>query len=133
VAVAGDSASVVLPPTDSVTLAARHLKDLPTGDRTPLPDGLRTARDVVDRAGPAACTVVLVTDGRANVADGSPTERTRTAAAGLAETGADVVVVKAGDGVGVTDVVLEATDGVAISLSSLTAERVDATLGTQPG
>jgi len=43
VAFAGTDAEVLLPPTDSVTLAARHLKSLPTGDRTPLPAGLRTA------------------------------------------------------------------------------------------
>jgi magnesium chelatase subunit D len=34
---AGEDAEVVLPPTDSVTMAARHLKELPTADRTPLP------------------------------------------------------------------------------------------------
>ncbi|WP_247009550.1 ATP-binding protein [Halorientalis litorea] len=127
VAVAGDSADVVLPPTDSVSLAARHLKDLPTGDRTPLPDGLRTAAEVLDRADPASAVVVLVTDGRANVADGSPTAETRRAARELADRDASLLLVDAGDdGVGVTDHVLDATDGRRVPLSALSADRVDA-------
>jgi magnesium chelatase subunit D len=125
---AGDRSEVVLPPTDSVTLAARHLKDLPTGDRTPLPDGLRTAGEVLARADPAASVVVLVSDGRANVAEGSPTGETRTAARVLAETGARVVVVDAGDGdrAGLLDVVTETTDGERVPLSALSPERVTA-------
>ncbi|WP_136715577.1 ATP-binding protein [Halorientalis salina] len=133
VAVAGESADVVLPPTDSVTLAARHLKDLPTGDRTPLPDGLRTAGEVIDRADPTACVVVLVTDGKANVADGSPTARTRDAAAALAERDAKVLVVDSGDGdrAGVTDIVLDATGGDRVPLEHLAAEHLDAAVGDQ--
>ncbi|WP_336002695.1 VWA domain-containing protein [Halorientalis halophila] len=130
VAVAGDSAEVVLPPTDSVSHAARHLKDLPTGDRTPLPDGLRTARSVVERTDPAASVIVLVSDGRANVADGSPTAATRTAARELASLDATVVVVDAGDGgrAGVLDVVCDATDAERVPLSALSPERVAATV-----
>jgi len=133
VAVAGDSADVVLPPTDSATLAARHLKDLPTGDRTPLPDGLRTASEVIDRADPDACVVVLVTDGRANVADGSPTARTRDAARALAEQNAHVVVVDTSDGdrAGVTDIVIDETDGDRVPLSVLSAARLDEVVGGQ--
>jgi magnesium chelatase subunit D len=133
VAVAGDDADVVLPPTDSVTLAARHLKELPTGDRTPLPDGLRTAGEVIDQADPTACVVVLVTDGKANVADGSPTARTRDAAAALAERDAQVLVVDSGDGdrAGVTDIVLDATGGDRVPLDGLAAEHLDAAVGDQ--
>jgi magnesium chelatase subunit D len=131
VAFAGDEAEVLLPPTDSVTLAARHLKDLPTGDRTPLPAGLRTAREVVDQADPAASVVVLVTDGRANVADGSPIEATRAAARSLADTGTHTVVVDAGedDHPGVAGVVADVTDGQRVPLAALTAERVDTVAG----
>ncbi|WP_323674175.1 VWA domain-containing protein [Halorubellus sp. PRR65] len=132
VAFAGDDASVLLPPTDSVTLAARHLKDLPTGDRTPLPAGLRTAGDVLERAAPAASVVVLVSDGRANVADGSPTRETRDAAARLRAAGSHVVVVDAGsDGerAALTTAIAEETDGERVPLDALTAERVDAAVG----
>ena len=127
VAFAGEEADVLLPPTDSVTLAARHLKELPTGDRTPLPSGLRTAGDVLDRADPGASVVVLVTDGRANVADGSPTDETREAARRLREFDPHVVVVDAGDGdrSGVTGLVADETDAERVPLSALSAERIE--------
>ncbi|WP_225334385.1 ATP-binding protein [Halomicrobium urmianum] len=126
VAFAGEGADVVLPPTDSVSLAARHLKDLPTGDRTPLPAGLSTASEVLDRAEPDAGIVVLVTDGRANAADGSPVEATRDAARGLAETADATLVVDAGDGrAGLIDVVATETGASVVPLSALSAESVD--------
>jgi len=125
VAVAGDAAEVLLPPTDSVTLAARHLKQLPTGDRTPLPDGLDTATRLVTRSDADAGLVVVVTDGRANVAEGSPTAATRAAAGRLAESDASVVLVDAGDGgAGVTGVIEAETGGRRIPLSELTADVV---------
>lgn len=129
VAFAGDGADVLLPPTDSVSLAARHLKDLPTGDRTPLPAGLRTARRVLDRANPAASVVVLVTDGRANVADESPVSETREAAETLADSDTQILVVDASNGeqTGVTGAIIEETGGECIPLSALSAERIDAT------
>jgi len=131
VAFAGTDAEVLLPPTDSVTLAARHLKDLPTGDRTPLPAGIDAAREVVERADPAASVVVVVSDGRANVGEGSPIEATRAAARRLAETGASVLVVDADEGQrGVLDRVVAATDGRRVALSALTADRVDAVAGS---
>ncbi|MEZ3117441.1 VWA domain-containing protein [Halobaculum sp. MBLA0147] len=74
---AGETAEVVLPPTDSVDLAARHLKSLPTGDRTPLPAGLRATERVLTRADADSAVVVCLTDGRATatgraVGDGQP-------------------------------------------------------------
>ncbi|MFD1564610.1 VWA domain-containing protein [Haloarchaeobius amylolyticus] len=128
VAFAGEDADVLLPPTDSVSLAARHLKDLPSGDRTPLPAGLETSRQVLERADTDAAVVVLVTDGRANVADGSPTEATRTAARALAADDTRVVVVDAGDDsrAGLSELVASETDGELVDLSTLSVERVRA-------
>jgi magnesium chelatase subunit D len=130
VAFAGEDAEVLLPPTDSVTLAARHLKDLPTGDRTPLPAGLRAARDVLDRADPAAGVVVLVTDGRANAA-ANPVADTRAAACELAARDPRVLVVDAGDGdrAALTDLVVEETGADRVALDALSADRVDAAAG----
>ncbi|WP_058993121.1 VWA domain-containing protein [Haloarcula sp. CBA1127] len=130
---AGEGADVVLPPTDSVSLAARHLKDLPTGDRTPLPDGLTAAREVLDRADPDAGVVIVVTDGRANTADGSPVAATRTAARALGEAANRTVVVNAGEAgrAGLLDLVAEETDASVVSLDALTAERVNAVAGDQ--
>ncbi|WP_425498719.1 VWA domain-containing protein [Haloplanus salilacus] len=131
VAFAGEDADVLLPPTDSVTLAARHLKQLPTGDRTPLPAGLRTAGDVIERADPAASVVVLVTDGRANVADGSPVAATRRAADRLSDLDARVLVVDAGSGdrSGLVPEVVERTTGRRVPLDALSADAVDAAAG----
>ncbi|MFC4437203.1 MULTISPECIES: VWA domain-containing protein [Natrialbaceae] len=128
VAFAGEDADVLLPPTDNVGLAARHLKELPSGDRTPLPAGLETARTVLERAETDAAVVVLVTDGRANVADGSPTETTRRAARALRRSGTRVVVVDAGDDsrAGLSELVADETDGDLVPLSSLSAETVRA-------
>ncbi|WP_408959200.1 VWA domain-containing protein [Natrinema sp. 74] len=128
VAFAGEDADVLLPPTDSVSLAARHLKDLPSGDRTPLPAGLETSRQVVERTDTDASVVVLVTDGRANVADGSPTDATRRAARGLAAEDATVVVVDAGDDsrAGLSELVAGETGGEVVSLEALSPETVRA-------
>ncbi|QSW98151.1 VWA domain-containing protein [Haloterrigena alkaliphila] len=128
VAFAGADAEVLLPPTDSVSLAARHLKELPSGDRTPLPAGLETSRRVLERAETDAAVVVLVTDGRANVADGSPTEATRQAARGLAADDATVVVVDAGDDsrAGLSELVAGETGGEVVALEALSPETVRA-------
>jgi len=128
IAFAGEDADVLLPPTDSVSLAARHLKDLPSGDRTPLPAGLETSRQVLERADTDAAVVVLVTDGRANVADGSPTAATRKAARALAMDDTRVVVVDAGDDsrAGLSDLVASETEGEVVDLSRLSVERVRA-------
>lgn len=124
---AGEDADVVLPPTDSVTLAARHLKSLPTGDRTPLPAGLRAADDVLARADPDAAVVVVVTDGRANAGTDQPTADTREAASALADRGANVLVVDAGKGgrAGLVKDVVRASDGERVPLDALTPERID--------
>jgi magnesium chelatase subunit D len=135
VAFAGEDAEVLLPPTDSTELAARHLKDLPVGDRTPLPAGLRTAGEVVERADSDASVVVVVTDGRANVAEGSPTEATRRAARELAARESHVVVVDADedDSAGLTDLVAAETDGERVPLDELTPERVAGAVGRAEG
>ncbi len=121
----GDGAEMLLPPTTSVSLAARQLKELPTADRTPLPDGLRKAAALIERKEPAAATVVLVSDGRANVARGSPTTATRQAAERIAETDASVLVVDAGESrAGVLDIVCETTDARRTPLAALSPESV---------
>ncbi|ELZ02290.1 VWA domain-containing protein [Natrialba aegyptia] len=126
VAFAGDDADVLLPPTHSVSLAARHLKSLPTGDRTPLPAGLETASAVVERADTETAVIVLVTDGKATAADGSPTERTRAAARRLTQTGAELVLVDAGTDsrADLSSLIVNETDGKRVPLSALSAETV---------
>ena len=124
---AGEDADVVLPPTDSVTLAARHLKSLPTGDRTPLPAGLWAADDVLARANPDASVVVVVTDGRANAGTDTPTSDTRKAASALAARGAEVLVVDAGNNerTSLVNDIVTASTGERVPLDALTPARID--------
>ncbi|NLI73395.1 MAG: VWA domain-containing protein [Euryarchaeota archaeon] len=66
-----DSAEMILPPTRSAEYAYQRLDDLPTGGKTPLATALITASEfmnIYSRAHPGEkCSIVLVTDGRANV------------------------------------------------------------------
>lgn len=71
----GQQAEVLLPPTRSLTRAKRSLAALPGGGGTPLASALDATRGLVEglrRAGDTP-VVVLLTDGRANIArDGAP-------------------------------------------------------------
>ena len=74
VAFRGASADLLLPPTRSLTRARRALAELPGGGGTPLAAGLNAARELAEAARGRGRTpfVVVLTDGRANIAaDGS--------------------------------------------------------------
>jgi len=75
IAFRGRSAQLLLPPTRSLVRAKRSLAELPGGGGTPLAAGLQAAMATalqVRRSG-AVPVVVLLTDGRANIAlDGTP-------------------------------------------------------------
>ena len=75
VAFRGTGAEVLLPPTRSLARAKRSLAGLPAGGGTPLASGLDAAHQLalqITRQGESPVVVVL-TDGRANLArDGSP-------------------------------------------------------------
>ncbi|MDY6834261.1 MAG: magnesium chelatase subunit D family protein [Chloroflexota bacterium] len=66
-----ERAEIVLPPTSSLDLAAKRLKELPTGGKTPLPDGLRQGINIIRRErtkNPSIVPIlVLVSDGKGNV------------------------------------------------------------------
>ncbi len=71
----GSGAELLLPPTRSLSRAKRSLAALPGGGSTPLACGLDAAHDLADSVRRRGETpiVVLLTDGRANIArDGSP-------------------------------------------------------------
>ncbi len=92
----GDRADLALPPTRSVDIAATRLQDLPAGGRTPLAEGLLEAARVLRlervRDPRRRPLLVVVTDGRAT-AGLDPVQRSRRAAALLAEDGVTCVVV----------------------------------------
>lgn len=66
-----DYAEVVLPPTSSVELAHKRLKDLPTGGKTPLPLGLLETYKLIKnfhlKCPRMRILLICLSDGRANV------------------------------------------------------------------
>jgi magnesium chelatase subunit ChlD-like protein len=69
-----DRAHLILPPTNSVTLAERALSDIPVGGKTPLSAGLLMAYEVLHREKTLHPNVmpllILLTDGAGNVSMG---------------------------------------------------------------
>jgi magnesium chelatase subunit D len=82
----GQTAELLLPPTRSLVRAKRQLAGLPGGGGTPLAAGIAAAQSLAQQVqrGGATPTVVLLTDGRANVA--------RTGAPGRAAAQADAML-----------------------------------------
>ena len=82
VAFRGEAAEVVLPPTRSLVMAKRRLTGLPGGGGTPLAAGLDAGLDLAIRARRAGsgATLVLLTDGRANIARDTTANRARARA-----------------------------------------------------
>lgn len=70
-----DRAQVVLPPTNSVTLAKTALANIPVGGKTPLSAGLLLAHEVIKREmnlhPDIVPLMILLTDGAGNVSLGS--------------------------------------------------------------
>jgi magnesium chelatase subunit D len=78
----GTEAEVLLPPTRSLVQTKRRLSALPGGGGTPLAAGLQTALllAIQSRAKGMTPTVILITDGRANIALDGTANRVQAAA-----------------------------------------------------
>lgn len=81
IAFRGPGAELLLPPTRSLARAKRALAELPGGGGTPLASGIAAAAELADRARRRgdAPTIVLLTDGAANVARDGEGSRARAA------------------------------------------------------
>jgi magnesium chelatase subunit D len=85
-----NDATVNLPPTTSVDLAGKLLAEMPVGGRTPLSAGLAKTfeqiRNVLTKDPSARPIVILITDGKSNVAlgDDKPVEEAFRLAAAMA-------------------------------------------------
>ena len=94
IAFRGDSSTLLLPPTRSVDLAERGLRELPTGGRTPLPHALQLALETLEKT-EMPPLLVLLSDGKANVAlgeGGDPWKETLKLAGLLAGRGVPALV-----------------------------------------
>ena len=95
----GTGAELLLEPTNSVQRAERILRNLPTGGRTPLADGLRVAGELLaketERDNAVLPMLVVVSDGRANVAlhGSDPIEDVREMASKICELKVNAMVV----------------------------------------
>ncbi len=94
-----DSATLVLPPTNSVQLARQALANIPVGGKTPLSAGLQLAYDVLHREKvlhPEVLPLLIVlTDGAGNVSMGHlpPQEESQTIAELIAKDNVHSVVI----------------------------------------
>ena len=125
----GSEATLALPPTSSVEIAARRLDDLPAGGRTPLAEGLLMAAETLRlehiRDPRRRPLLVVVTDGRATHGPDAVT-RAHAVAAHLADTGTSSLVVdcesQRGMRLGLGVALAEHLGGEHVPLDEVTAE-----------
>jgi magnesium chelatase subunit D len=136
----GPKATLLLPPTNSTDRASKFLTNLPTGGRTPLASALRLALRTFQKAQiqnrQRQTILVLVTDGRANVADfvegsrphpSSPIEDAIAAAHELRAAGILSLVIDTEEGavrMGLAARLAQELGGMCVALASLEAVRV---------
>lgn len=96
-----EKAEVLLPPTSSTELAARYLRELPTGGKTPLPDGLFRGLQVLENEKKKNSNIVpillLISDGKGNVPIGSKVKEEVLSIAGdIKKKGINLVIIDSG-------------------------------------
>jgi magnesium chelatase subunit D len=129
----GGAAELVLPPTSSVDAAARRLRRLTTGGRTPLADGLLLTRRVLAaerlRDPRRRALLIVLTDGRATAtgAGGEPVSDALRAAGLLAGDGVASITVDCEHGpvrLGLAARLAAALGGPCLTLAQLSADQV---------
>ncbi|MCH8987952.1 MAG: putative cobaltochelatase [Chloroflexi bacterium] len=127
----GLKADLLLPPTNSVDLAQAHLQEMPTGGRTPLSAGLFKALEVIEteriKDRDVLPLVVLLSDGRGNVALGpdSPLDEASAAAGIIGDDKIPSVVVDTESGfvrLGLIQPIAEAMGAQYLKLEDLRAD-----------
>lgn len=128
-----DRAISILPPTSSVELAQRALKDIPAGGKTPLSAGLKMAFEIFERekiAHPEVLSLmILLTDGAGNVTMGHlpPQEEAHLMADKLRRKGIRSIVINmehAAFDQGLANALAEHLDGFCYTLHQLKAEHL---------
>lgn len=133
-----NSAELVLPPTNSVELAQRHLAKLSTGGRTPLAHGLKLGLDAVEFSlrTDDIPLLVLVSDGRANVNlyGGDPVEEAKRIARDIACRGIQSIAIDTERGFitfGLVKQISEAMGSKYLRLDQLRAAPIASAVRTQ--
>jgi magnesium chelatase subunit D len=103
VAFRGGKAEVLLPPTSSVSLAVKRLRELPTGGKTPLPDGLYKGLELLrqERAKNKNLIpiMVVISDGRGNVPiNGNVRDEVLSLAQGIRKEGINLMIIDSASG-----------------------------------
>ena len=135
-----DRAQLVLPPTNSVTLAKKALADIPVGGKTPLAAGLYLALEVFKREQISHPDVmplmILLTDGAGNVSmtDMPPQEEAHRVAEMVAQAGIRSVVINmehAAFDQGLAQLLADRLEASCHTLADLRAETLYSTVLTQ--
>jgi len=127
-----ERAEVLLPPTSSVELAAKYLRELSVGGKTPLPEGLHQGLDMLKKEMRKNSRVipimVLVSDGKGNVPMASSVKQEVVLlAADIKKRDIHLVVVDPGNGMlklGYNREIAKAAGGQYFPLDELNAERI---------
>ena len=129
----GERAKLVLPPTNSVELARKLLRELPTGGRTPLASGLKLAFDIIEqqrrKEKETIPLLVLISDGRANASleSGDPVEEAKKAAREIREANIRSIAIDTERGFPAFGLVREICDemgGIYLRLEELRSEPI---------
>jgi Mg-chelatase subunit ChlD len=124
-------ATLILKPTNSVTLAKKALADIPVGGKTPLSAGLTLAHDIIKQEKVLHPDImplmILLTDGAGNVSltDMPPQEEAQLAASRFAQDGIRTVTINmehAAFDQGLAQQIAKAMAGPCYALSELKAE-----------
>jgi len=124
----GPKAELLVPPTGSVDMAERSMRNMPVGGKTPLSHGLLLAYDVLSRERSrhpeSKLLLVMLTDGRGNVSasGGKPMAEARAAASAIHEAGIDCIIIDTEEGglsLGMARSLAESSGGKYIKLENL--------------
>jgi len=136
VAFKGTGADLVLPPSRSTDLAHSRLRDIPTGGRTPLADGLHRGLVAMQKEmrqdDGTIPLMVLISDGRANAGSGNIRDEVVRTAGAIGESGIHLVVIDTeesdsdlpGIRLGLGRDIAAAAGGIYYRLSELTPNRI---------
>jgi magnesium chelatase subunit D len=137
IAFRGEAAYWLLPPTRSVELAEQQLQDLPTGGRTPLAHALHLALEAVGTRQGLPPLLVLLSDGKANVAlqeGGDPWQESLALAHLCADSGLPALVLDTETGylrLGKARQLAQALRADCLTLEELSAENLVLTIRGQ--